>query len=300
MRAWALVVLAALGACDCAVIFPGRGAVVGSPDDRAPTAPRDSIADWSRHFAAEGAVGAFVLYDAAARVTTRHDPHRAAERFPPASTSKVYNGLVFLDQGVVADVDSLHAWDGVERFAPSWNRDHSLRTATEASALWVFRRLAREVGRDGYAEAFAREPWGNRTLSDSLEWSWLDGTWRVSADEQVVFLDGLRRGALAFDAEHQRLAREMLPTLATADLRFAEAGGARLRGKTGWALATARDLEIGWLVGWVERPGGDAVFAMNAHAAPGARFDVRGGRLRIVRAVLADAGVFPGEGGVRP
>ena len=255
-------------------------------------AARDSVADWRAAFEAEGAVGTFVLLDTGTGVTTRHDPERAAARFSPASTSKVFNGLVFLDRGVVADVDSVFAWDGVERWATAWNRDHSLRTGTRDSAVWLFQRLAGRVGRDGYAEVFAREPYGNSALSDSLELSWLDGTWRVSADEQVDFFDRLRRGRLAFDADHQRLVREILPTLA-------EAEGARLRGKTGWALRDGEP-DLGWIVGWVERPGGDVVYAMNAEAAPGATMDMGPARLRIVRAVLAEARVFPQGDFARP
>ena len=268
-----LLALAAGCAAD-----PGLEAPTPDPG----VAARDSVADWSRHFEAEGAVGTFVLYDPATGVTTRHDPARAATRYTPASTSKVFNGLVFLDRGVVSDVDSVFAWDGVERWATAWNRDHSLRTGTEVSAVWLFQRLALEVSRDGYGAVFAREPFGNSALSDSLEWSWLDGTWTVSADEQAVFFDRLRRGDLAFEAEDQAAVRDILPTLA--EDRRAD-GASRLRGKTGWGFLEDGS-DIGWIVGWAERPGSDVVFAMNAQAAPGGAFEVGPARLRIVRGVL--------------
>ncbi len=248
-------------------------------------AARDSVADWSSHFEAEGAVGTFVMLDTATGVTTRHDADRAATRYTLASTSKVYNGLVFLDQGVVTDVDSMLAWDGIERWLPVWNQDHSLRSGTAVSAVWLFQRLALEVGRDGYLEVFEREPYGNSMLSDTLETSWLDGTWKASADEQVTFFDRLRRGDLEFEAEHQALIREILPTLV-------EDGDLRLRGKTGWGFLEDGS-DVGWIVGWMERPEGDVVYAMNAQAAPGGDFDIGPARLRIVRSVLEAAGVFP-------
>ena len=248
------------------------------------TAP-DSVADWSAAFEAEGAIGTMALLDTRTGRTIRHDPARAAERFSPASTSKIYNSLVFLDRGVISDVDSLFVWDGVERWAEVWNRDHSLRSGIEVSAVWLFQRAALQVGHDGYDDVFAREPYGNRTLSDTLEMSWLDGTWRISADEQVAFLDRLRRGALAFSAEDQATVRDILPVLA-------EAGEVRVKGKTGWYVREP-DPELGWLVGWVERPDGDLVFAMNAEQASGASFDIMRGRLRIVRAILEGEGLWP-------
>ncbi|MGB3542742.1 penicillin-binding transpeptidase domain-containing protein [Rubrivirga sp.] len=269
-----------------------------SQTDGVEVAP-DSTADWSEHFEAEGSVGTFVMLDAATGVTTRHDPDRAAMRYTLASTSKVYNGLVFLDQGVVTDVDSMLAWDGVERWLPVWNRDHSLRTGTQHSAVWLFQRLALEVGRDGYREVLEREPYGNSALSDTLETSWLDGTWKASADEQVAFLDHLRRGDLEFAPEHQALVREMLPTLVEGGQVGAANGDRRLRGKTGWGFLEDGS-DIGWLVGWVERPEGDVVYAMNAQAAPGHEFDVGPARLRIVRSVLEDAGFGVRSPGASP
>ena len=278
-----------LVAAALALAAVGCGAQPTPPTSAAlpaePAAPPDSVADWSRAFSDEGAVGTFVLLDAGTGRVVRHRPARAARRFSPASTSKVFNALVFVDRGVVSDPDSVFAWDGRDRGRDAWNRDHSLRSAMEDSAVWLFQRGAAAVGRDGYAEVFARQPYGNSALSDSLEMSWLDGTWRISADEQVAFLDGLRRGALPFTEADQAAVRQTLPVLF-------EGRGGRVVGKTGWGLPEGEPA-IGWVVGWVERAGGDLVFAMNAEEAPGARFEVGPGRLRIVEAVLREAGAWP-------
>ena len=267
------------GACTS----PADAPAVSSPVRAGETAPDAVTVDWSEAFEAEGAVGTFVLLDTETGAIQRYNPERAATRFTPASTSKVFNGLVFLDQGVVSDPDSLLAWDGVERWADSWNRDHSLRTGVEVSAVWLFQRLAREVGQDGYDEVFARQPYGNAFMGDTLHMAWLNGSLQISADEQVEFINGLRRGELAFSAEDQATVRDILPVLAEGD-------GWTLKGKTGWGLRGDAP-DIGWIVGWVERPSGDLVYAMNAEEAPGASFDLMRGRLRIVRAVLDRAGV---------
>ncbi len=273
-----------------------------SVDASADSVPRATEAggterpDWARAFEAEGAVGTFVLFNPETGRTERYNESRAETRFTPASTSKVFNALVFLDQGVVSDPDSVFAWDGVERNIPAWNQDHSLRSGIEVSAVWLFQRLALQVGRDGYDASFARQPYGNSAMSDRLEMSWLDDTWQVSADEQVVFVDGLRRGTLAFSAEDQATVRDILPVLA-------EAGGRRLKAKTGWGgydHADGRRVSIGWIVGWVEGPDGDRVLAMNAEAAPGGTFDIGPGRLRIVRAILRSEGLLAPEPGERP
>ena len=244
--------------------------------------------DWGEAFAARGAVGTMLLFDTATERLQVHNAERAATRFTPASTSKVFNGLVFLDQGVLADPDSMLAWDGTERRLDVWNQDHSLRTGTRASAVWLFQRLANAVGRQGYADVFARFPYGNATMGTPLDMAWLDGTLQISAQEQLAFIDGLHRETLPFAPEHQATIRDVLPVLLDGD-------GWTLRAKTGWGQCCGRP-DIGWLVGWLERARGDVVFVMNAEAAPGERFDIGEGRLGIVRDVLDGEGLLPDEG----
>ena len=279
MHALPLLAFLALAACGPREMDPAE-------PQQAPAQPDTTLVDWSRFFDAEGAVGTMVVVDTGSGEVLVHDPERAATRFTPASTSKVFNGLVFLDQGVIRDVDSLAAWDGVQRGMGSWNQDHSLRSATRVSAVWFFQRMAQEVGREGYADVFAREPLGNATMGEPLHMAWLDGSWRVSAFEHAAFMDRLRRGDLAFAPEHQATVREILPVLD-------EGEGWRLKAKTGWALRDGQP-DLGLLVGWVERADGDVVFAMNVEAASAnSGWEMRTGRVRLARSILAHLGAMP-------
>ena len=281
----ALVLSAALVAACASEPAPPAEPSEPAPlvDDRQPVVQDTVREDWGAFFQDAGAVGTFVLLNTETGQTSRYNPDRAATRFTPASTSKVFNGLVFLDQGVITDVDSVLAWDGVERNIAAWNQDHSLRSGTEFSAVWLFQRLANEVGREGYAEVFNRQPYGNSTMGEPLDRAWLDGSLRVSADEQVAFMDALRRGDLAFSADHQEIVRDVLPLLD-------EGAGWRLKAKTGWGIPEDEP-EIGWLVGWVERPEGDVVFALNAEAdGDDSPWNMGPDRLRLARAILEAEG----------
>ena len=249
------------------------------------------VAEWSRAFAAEGSRGVFVLFDPATGRTRTSDPERAARRFLPASTFKLYNALVALDAGVVADVDSVWAWDGVERSIPAWNRDHTLRSGMAASTVWLYQRLATRVGRTRYTAAFAREPYGNSAMGDSLDAFWLDGSLQISAMEEVRFVDRLRTGTTGFSDAAEATVRSIVPVLAE---RAGAHGPVRLLGKTGVGNRPAA-ADLGWLVGWVERnaaDGGPVVFALNAEAAR-AGFEVVPARLRITTAILESEGILP-------
>lgn len=252
-------------------------------------APSDTVrAGWGSTFADRGAHGTFVLYDPAKNRTSRSNPARAAARSLPASTFKVYNALVALETSTVGDPDSVFVWDGTERFLASWNEDQSLRDGLERSTVWLFQRVAEAVGRERYAEAFRAEPYGNDVVGPDVRVFWLDGSLQISPDEQVRFLDRLRRGDTAFSDAAETTVRDMMPVLA-------DTLGVRLVGKTGWGLREGAP-DIGWLVGWVERPaaqGGDLVYALNAEASgPASPFSFDD-RLAIAREILAAEGVLP-------
>jgi beta-lactamase class D len=217
-----------------------------APSQPAATDPvtADSTADLSAFFP-EGTVGAFVGYDAQSGVTTRCGP--TAERRTPASTFKIFNSLVALDAGAVADEHEVIEWDGVERWVTSWNQDQTLETAFRRSALWAYQELARRAGRDTLQAWLDREGFGNAALSDSLEWSWLDGALRISPEEQVAFLRRLRAGETGFSDRAERIVQAIM---------IADTTDGVLRGKTGWSWREGENL--GWWVGWLER--GEAVY----------------------------------------
>lgn len=283
--AWAGWVVVLLAACGPPRPTPTPPVVDATPDATAGGAADTVRADWGEAFARRGLEGTFVLYEPRAGRTSRYDPERAAQRFPPASTFKLYNALVALETGVVGDPDSVFVWDGVTRSVPAWNRDQSLREGMANSTVWLYQRVARRVGAGRYGEAFAREPYGNGLVGDSVTTFWLVGPLAISADEEARFVDGLRRGALAFAPETQAAVRDLTPVLV-------EAGDVRLRAKTGLALRAGRS-DLGWLVGWVERPGGDVVFALNAEATSDADVDLVPARLAIAREILEGEGLLP-------
>ena len=293
-RAAALLAITGASASVRACVLVGLLAAGCAPRPSAPPVATGDVehTEWSSAFEAVGAVGTFVLRDLETGRTQRYNPDRAAERMLPASTFKVYNALVALETGVVSDPDSMFVWDGVERFLPAWNQDQSLRDGLQNSTVWVYQRVARRVGRDRYRQSFGREPYGDSQIGPDVGLFWLDQSLRVSADEQARFIERLHKGELAFRPEAQRTVREMMPVLI-------DTLGTRVVGKTGWGERAGQP-DLGWIVGWVEGPGGTAAFALNAEAAgPDSGFSFAD-RLRIVRAILRADGRLAGGAAGRP
>lgn len=253
------------------------GAAARAADDEA-WAPRP---DWERYFREAGVVGTIAVADE--RDGARHvwNGERAAARFSPASTFKVPHILFALDAGVARDEFQVFPWDGVKREMNGWNADQTLRSSLRYSVVWLYQEFARAIGREREHVYLAKIDYGNRVIGDAVDTFWLDGSLRISAVEQVAFLQKLYRNQLPFAVEQQRLVRDLMINEAGRDWI--------LRAKTG-RQATA-DESVGWWVGWVETPQGAVFFALNM-TMPGGMADAPK-REAIARAVLRELGALP-------
>ena len=146
--------------------------------------------DLSRHFA--DISGTFILLNGNTGKFIRHDPERAAQRFAPCSTFKIPHTAILLETGTAPDPEFVVNYDPALKQEGAWARDHTIRSAYRVSALWYYHALARRVGISTEQRLLKQLAYGNESASGGLEGSngpfWVDGTLRVSADEQVDFL----------------------------------------------------------------------------------------------------------------
>ena len=178
-----------------------------------------------------------------------YNKERSIERFTPASTFKIPHTLFALDSGVVRDEFQVFKWDGEKHEIPSHNADQNLRSAMRHSALWVYRGFAKEIGKEKATSYLQGISYGNQDASVKKRDYWVDGGLKVSAQEQIDFLEKLYRNELSFKVEHQLL---------TKDIMVIEAGREWIiRAKTGLGS------QVGWWVGWIEWPTGPVFFALN-------------------------------------
>ncbi|MDR0260439.1 MAG: class D beta-lactamase [Comamonas sp.] len=206
--------------------------------------------EWLRLFAEEGVEGSIAVLDARSEPATLyvHNAARAAQRFSPASTFKIPHSLFALDAGLLRDEFQLVPWDGVKRSLPAWNGDQNLRSAMRNSTIWVYERIAQELGDAREASYLQKTGYGNAVVAGGKPF-WVEGDLAISALEQIGFLQRLYRNQLPFKVEHQRLVKDVMINEAGPDWI--------LRAKTGWTGS------IGWWVGWMEWPTGPVFFALN-------------------------------------
>jgi beta-lactamase class D len=200
-----------------------------------------------------GYSGAFVLYDSQANRFIRYNPQHCEERYLPASTFKILNSLIGLETGVIPDENYVIHWDGTKYPIETWNQDHSMKTAIQNSVVWYYQELARRVGADKMKYWVEKANYGNYDISGNLDSFWLDGSLRISANEQIDFLQRLYTGQLPFSAHNIAIVKNLIIQKTTANYQ--------LSGKTGSTQRVAT--HIGWFVGYVEKGGNVYYFATN-------------------------------------
>jgi beta-lactamase class D len=211
-----------------------------------------------------------VIYDEQRGELWRSNLAECSTRLSPASTFKIPHALVALEAAVVTPT-SVEKWDGTPYpQQPLWNRDHTVLSAMKPSVLWLFQRIAPRVGAARMHEWLERLGYGNADTSGDVTQYWVNGTLRVSPDEQVAFLRAFFREALPVRAEYQRAVHGALQqTPGTQEnargvhkLPGPWHGGAVLHSKTG-ATTTSRE-SVSWLVGALTVGGKRYVFASAA------------------------------------
>ena len=126
------------------------------------------------------------------------------------------------------------------------------------SHLPAYQKLAQKIGVVRMQENISKMDYGNKNIGKNLTTFWLRGPLKISAIEQVYFLEKLAKRELDYSKDIQESVIEIIK-LDNGDMWT-------LYGKTGWAT---RDLNknlnptLGWFVGWVEQNKKLYIFALN-------------------------------------
>ena len=204
-------------------------------------------------FEQSGVTGTFVVYDVLSNRLTGYNHKRAQTRFIPASTFKIPNSLIGLETGAISSVDEILPYGGGPQYLKSWERDMGLRDAIKVSNLSIYKELARRIKLNRMKAGVKTLNYGNAKISKNIERFWLDGSLKISAIEQTVFLAKLADGTLPMRKETQAAVRE---------ISFLEQGNNwQLYGKTGWSDSTKPG--TGWWTGWVKKDNRIYSFALN-------------------------------------
>jgi len=200
-------------------------------------------------YLAEGVEGTLLIESLSGTVQYTNDSAKVAQAYIPASTFKIPNTLIALEEGVIGDQFEIIKWDGVERQYAPWNSDQTLATAFARSCVWCYQRFAKQIGDAHYQQYLDAFDYGNKKTGQDVETFWLDGELRVSPSDQTHFLRKVYMEQLPVKARNIKILKEIMLVEETPTYR--------LRAKTGWKG------QNGWYVGYIEA--GDEVWFFAHH-----------------------------------
>ena len=159
------------------------------------------------------------------------------ERFIPASTFKIPNTLIILEEGLIKNSLDVIKWDGKEREYKPWNKDQTLKTAFQYSCVWCYQRYAVKIGDKKYHEYLRKFEYGNLLTGNDITRFWLDGELRISVKGQISFLRKVYADDLPIQKNHIQTLKKIM--LIEGNEKY------KIWSKTGWS---GKD---GWYVGYL-------------------------------------------------
>lgn len=182
-----------------------------------------------------------------------HNSARSRERFIPASTFKIPNTLIALQEHAVKGTDEIIRWDGTKSQIADWNKDQNIQSAFAASCVWFYQELARRVGDEAYRKWLHTMAYGNQKTGSRPDSFWLDGDLRISAREQIDVIRSIYERKYPFDDVHYDALKKIMYVKSI--------DNCAVYAKTGWGSSVKP--QIGWYVGYIETGADVYFFASN-------------------------------------
>ncbi|MFC2138806.1 penicillin-binding transpeptidase domain-containing protein [Bacteroidota bacterium] len=215
--------------------------------------------DLKKYFDIYGVNGCFVLYNQSENEYIKYNSMRCDSGFIPASTFKIPNSLIALNEKIILDTNQIIKWDGHEWPNKNWNQDQTLKTALKYSCVWSYVGFAEQIGIDKYNEYIKAFDYGNKDLTGPPTRFWLEGPFRISANQQVEFLKKFYNYDLDISSQSIDIVKDII---------VREIGdNYKISGKSGTGRLTDTTI-IMWLVGYIETDNKPYFYALNITGSP--------------------------------
>ena len=241
--------------------------------------------NFNHFFKEAGVTGSITIYDLNNNRWIYSDSLDANKATLPASTFKVINSCIALEEGIIKDEHEIIKWDGKKRYLDVWNQDTNLELAYKNSTVWFHEALAKKMGRKTYVNYLNACHYGNGNLSEKGVNFWVYGSFGITPVNQIQFLISFyqEKKTLPFSLHTYTTVKKIMISEETDTYTF--------RDKTGWTIKDGQD--IGWWIGYIENKKNVYFFAtriIKPESVDNPRF--LNARKEITKAVLKEIGAI--------
>ena len=184
-----------------------------------------------------------VIYDLKTKQYFYYNDSLAHVPFSPASTFKIPNTLIGLECNILKDSTTKLNLGALD--------DPTLKFAFQNSIVPYYQELAKRIGDKNMHAYLKRFHFGNTFSTPELTTFWLTGDLRISAMEQIEFLNKIEKRQLGLRSETYQTLKDIF--------QERRDGNVKLYGKTGWGVQDGQD--IGWFVGFAKHYSNRYLFA---------------------------------------
>jgi beta-lactamase class D len=227
--------------------------------------------DWKKYFSDQGLTGCFMLHNTALNIFNIYNLQGTQTRYSPGASFDLMNAMVGLETGVIADTNTVFR-DSLGK-SPAGLESMTLAKAFRTGDSLYFMEVARRVGNVKMQFWLDSIRYGNTLMGKRVDRFWLDNSLKISADEQLGFLQGLYTEKLPFQPRTQRLVKALL--FQRQNIRYS------LYDKT--AIAIEDGKQIGWITGWIQTGDRPHFFVLCAEE-PGTQKDIK----PVITGILGD------------
>jgi beta-lactamase class D len=209
-----------------------------------------------------------VIADTSSGRVLKQQGDACEQRLTPASTFKIAISLMGYDSGYLVDehLPALPFYQGYPDWIPEFKATTDPTRWIAQSVVWYSQRITEWLGPDRFRRYVSLFNYGNVDVSgnpgqgDGLTQAWLTSSLKISALEQVAFLEKLVNRQLPVSAKAYAMTARItaLGSLPT---------GWEVHGKTGTGFRLKIDgtvdttRQVGWFVGWAAKGTRQVVFA---------------------------------------
>ena len=241
----------------------------------------ENRSDFAKYYSQYRLSGNFVLYDLKKDKYTYYNQPQAQQAYPPGATFKLFLSLVGFETGNIKTEGN----EGLDQIKTTWNHEHITKDPFQNSTVHYYDLLTEKIGKQDIKTWMDKVPYGNADTTGGIPGFWQTGGLKITADEQLDFLQKLYEHKLPFSEVNMDRVKGMMAMQDTL--------GYSIKGKVGWAEQDNQD--IGWFVGYVETKD-DTYFFVNCiqSSDPGNPY-FESARMDIVYKILQNMKVLPNQ-----
>jgi beta-lactamase class D len=230
--------------------------------------------------------GCFALYNNATNNFTFYNLKRYRDSsYLPASTFKIVNSLIGLQEGKIVNDSMIIQWDGIPRFMESWNKNLTMYEAFRVSSVPYYQEVARRIGKDRMQFWLDSLGYGSIKIKTAVDTFWLDNSLKITPDEQLGLVKRLYFNQLPFFAANQEMVKRAM--------LFENNANYRLSYKTGLGRMENNN-RLAWVIGWVEENNHPYFFILNVESSD-PQADIVSIRMKMLKGILEELGFLKGK-----